>query len=399
MSNKTLSQQLLLPDLRFVKKEQIKNNIILFCEKVSDFEVCPHCAKKCSTIYDHVEVSIKDEPIRNRFITLRIRKRRFLCKDCKRVFREPVGGIFKGFRTTERFRRYLRLLASEYQNLKAVSNRARCSQWLVYTAFYQQIELELRKTNNPWPKTIGIDEHSFIRNVKGAGREFVTVFIDYTNKRMKDVVMGKSLQALKSSSIADIKERENVKNVVLDLSPTFRSFAQEFFPNAKLIADKFHVVKLMHPLIHELRGEVVKDYLLNQKRTNPVIRLLLRYRKKLRYYQRSAIDKFLELNDELKEVYWYQQRLYSIYRIKGYNQAKRALMKLVDDMGRSQIKEVLSYRQTLRKWFYEILNYFSTRLNNGRTEGYNRKAKLIQRCAYGFRSFKNYKLKLLYSCR
>jgi transposase len=152
MSNKTLSQQLLLPDLRFVKKEQIKNNIILFCEKVSDFEVCPHCAKKCSTIYDHVEVSIKDEPIRNRFITLRIRKRRFLCKDCKRVFREPVGGIFKGFRTTERFRRYLRLLASEYQNLKAVSNRARCSQWLVYTAFYQQIELELRKTNNPWPK-------------------------------------------------------------------------------------------------------------------------------------------------------------------------------------------------------------------------------------------------------
>jgi hypothetical protein len=82
---------------------------------------------------------------------------------------------------------------------------------LVYTAFYQQIELELRKTNNPWPKTIGIDEHSFILNVKGAGREFVTVFIDYTNKRMKDVVMGKSLQALKSSSIADIKERENVK--------------------------------------------------------------------------------------------------------------------------------------------------------------------------------------------
>ncbi|MCB9090953.1 MAG: transposase [Halobacteriovoraceae bacterium] len=32
-------------------------------------------------------------------------------------------------------------------------------------------------------------------------------------------------------------------------------------------------------------------------------------------------------------------------------------------------------------------------------EGYNRKAKLVQRNAYGFRSFKNYRLKLLYSCR
>ena len=47
----------------------------------------------------------------------------------------------------------------------------------------------------------------------------------------------------------------------------------------------------------------------------------------------------------------------------------------------------------------EILNYFSTRLTNGRTEGYNRKAKLIQRCAYGFRNFENYRLKLLYMCR
>jgi transposase len=52
---------------------------------------------------------------------------------------------------------------------------------------------------------------------------------------------------------------ENVKNVILDLSPTFRSFAEDFFPNARLIADKFHVVKLMHPLIHELRRKVIED--------------------------------------------------------------------------------------------------------------------------------------------
>jgi transposase len=166
-----------------------------------------------------------------------------------------------------------------------------------------------------------------------------------------------------------------------------------------MIADKFHVVKLMHPVIHEYRKKVINENELSKKRNNPVIRLLVTYRKKLRVMQRWALDQFLDLNPELKEVYWYQQRLYSMYKIKGYNHARGALQSLLDDMGRSKIRAVQSYRQTFKKWYWEILNYFSTGLNNGRTEGYNRKAKLVQRCAYGFRSFKNYRLKLLYSCR
>ena len=260
MSEKTVTQQLLLPDLRFVKEvnETKTRSKILYCEKVSKFEVCPHCASKCKTVYDHVEVTIKDQPLRNKNVIFKIRKRRFLCRPCNRVFREPVGGIFKGFKTTQRFRSHLRWCASNFSDLKRVQRHCRCSSWLVYKAFYEQIELELRKVKNPWPKTVGIDEHSFVRNVKGGGRDFVTVFIDYTNKRMKDIVLGKAIGDLVHSSIAEIPGRENVKNVIVDLSPTFRTFAMDFFPNAKLIADKFHVVKLMHPLIHELRRKVIE---------------------------------------------------------------------------------------------------------------------------------------------
>jgi transposase len=285
-------------------------------------------------------------------------------------------------------------------NLKEVQKHCQCSAWLVYKAYYQQVELELRKSkNNPWPKTIGIDEHSFLRNAKKSRVDFVTVFVDYTNKRMKDVVLGKSIGDLLNSSIKNIPGKENVKNVIVDLSPTFRSFAKDYFPNARLIADRFHVVKLMHPLIHELRKRAIEQNGIEKKRGNPIVKLLLRYRKKLAYYQRSVIDKFLELSPELKELYWYQQRLYRFYRIKGYNKARSVYIRLMDDMARSKIKRIVSYRNTLRSWHQEILNYFKTGLTNGRTEGYNRKAKLIQRCAYGFRSFKNYRLKLLYSCR
>lgn len=400
MPESNLAQRLLLPDLRLVKEERIKKLKIFYCEKVSDFEVCPKCATKCSSVYDHVNVTIRDAPIRDQRVILKIRKRRFRCKNCKSVFREPVNGIFKRFRTTQRFRKHIQWCASHFMNLKDVSLRLKCSQWLVYKAFYQQLELELRKSKNEWPKTIGIDEHSFLRNQRGSKVEFVTVFVDYTNKRMKEVVLGKSIGDLLNSSIKDIKGRDRVKNVITDLSPTFRSFAYDFFPNCQIIADRFHVVKLMHPLIHQLRKKVIEEHNIDRRRKNPIVRLLLTYRRKLRHHQRTALDRFLELDEELKQLYWFQQRLYAVYKIKGYNRARDALHRLLDDMAFAIHPKVHSYRRTLRSWFREILNYFSTsKLNNGRTEGYNRKAKLVQRCAYGFRSFTNYRLKLLYSCR
>ena len=55
-------------------------------------------------------------------------------------------------------------------------------------------------------------------------------------------------------SLSYIPGRERVKNVVLDLSKTYKSFAKNFFPNAKLIADKFHVVRLLNPAINKYRS-------------------------------------------------------------------------------------------------------------------------------------------------
>jgi len=402
MSESIITQNLLLPDLRFVKRVTRRKVSYFHCIKVSEFEVCPHCATKTSSVYDHRIVKPRDEPVRNYKAVLVIKKRRFKCAniDCGKVFTEPVGGISKGFRSTQRFRSFIRELASKYMSLKEVRKKVNCSSSTIYKAFYEQIELELRKSQNPWPSTIGIDEHSFNRNSKEKKREFVTVFVDYNNKRLKEVALGKSIGDLLDSNIKTIPGRENVKNVIVDLSPTFRSFATEYFPNAKLIADRFHVVKLMHPLLNSLRRETVEMYQLNKNRGNPVNKLIYKYHRKLRYHQKKVINRFLELNEDLKELYWFQQRLYAIYNIRGIKHARRRLYKLLDDMAYSKNKKILSYRNTLRKWAQEILNYFKrNRLNNGRTEGYNCKAKLIQRCAYGFRSFTNYRLKLLYHCR
>ncbi|MGE3684330.1 MAG: transposase [Bdellovibrionales bacterium] len=73
----------------------------------------------------------------------------------------------------------------------------------------------------------------------------------------------------------------------------------------------------------------------------------------------------------------------------------RAFTRLTDQMGLSKLKEIKKLKKTLMKWRKEILNYFSTGLRNGKTEGYNRLAKLYQYRAFAFRNFFNYRLRLL----
>ena len=42
-----------------------------------------------------------------------------------------------------------------------------------------------------------------------------------------------------------LEGKGKVKAVVIDLSDTYRKVASRHFPNAKIIADRFHVVRLM----------------------------------------------------------------------------------------------------------------------------------------------------------
>jgi transposase len=76
--------------------------------------------------------------------------------------------------------------------------------------------------------------------------------------------------------------------------------------------------------------------------------------------------------------------------------AKRVLIKLTDQMALSNIPEIKTLRKTIHQWRNEILQFFENKLTNGRTEGFNRVAKLIQRNAYGFRNFENYRRRLIY---
>ncbi len=385
-------QFLLLPEIKVLRwTRDRRGSQHVWCEKESDFEVCPKCAQISRTLYDHRWVRLRDQPIWGVSITFYVHKRRFFCKGCKKPFTEPLQGVRKGKRTTERYRRGLLWACETFADLTKVRTAMRCSTWLIYQTLKEHLQLNLkRKINYPWPKTIGIDEHFFSR-AKGY-KEFATIIVDYDNKRVREIVLGKSGPEL-TRALLPIEGRENVKNVVLDLCDPYKKFAKEFFPNAKLTADKFHVLRLLNPAINRRRKEITGD-----KRSHPIRKLLLRSGKRLEYFERKALYQWLESYPELREAYHFKEAMYGLYRIHGYNRAARALIKLTDRMARSTLPEIKTLRRTLMKWRQEILNYFENRITNARTEGFNNVAKLVQKRAYGVKSFEMYRLRFLNTC-
>ena len=386
---KSTSKFILLPELKIIshwQRDKFRTNYK--CAKESDFEVCPKCAVKSYSVHDRRWVTVQDAPIRGSGIYLKILKRRFRCPSCKKVFTEPVSGIQKGFKTTHRYRRGLKWACENFIDLKRVQRAYGCSAGLVYKVYYEQLELKLReRKNNPWPSTIGIDEHSFKRGFRQTN--FATILVDYPNKKIFEIANGKTADGL-AAELADVPGRENVKNVVLDMSDPFKKFAKNHFPNAKLIADHFHVVRLLNPAINKARTEITGD-----QRSNPVRKLLLFNGKRLEYFERRALYQWLDLHPKIHEIYHFKEALHGLYRCRGYNRAKRALVALLDRMALSELPEIKKLRKTLMKWKNEILNYFKTGITNGRTEGFNNLAKLLQKRAFGFKSFKNYRLRLL----
>jgi transposase len=394
MPYKTLTRFLFLPELEITAIFSTGRWSGYYrAHKTSKFEVCPKCASPSSSIYDHRTVTIRDEPIRRKAVFLLIKKRRFFCKTCKKPFTEPISGITKQHRTTHRFKRGLQWACEHFTDLNKVREAYKCAKSTLYKAHYEILRQKQKTRSYPLPKQLGIDEHS-IRKPKYKSTEYSTIVVDHKNRRVYELFEGRNKEAI-DDAFKNMKGKENVQVVTMDMSSTYRSAMRRHLPNATIVADRFHVQRMMNRLVNKKRKELTGD-----KRTHPIRTILLRDNSKLDWEIRRRLLRWL--NEEqcrsLKEAYEFKEAISRLYRMKGYDRAKTVWCKLMDRMGKTKDHEVKGVRATLLNWGREILAYFRFRLTNGRVEGFNRKAKLLQRRAYGYSNFQNYRLRLLNEC-
>lgn len=394
MSEHQFIRTFLLPHLRWDGPHRNHGSrLVVRCRSLAAPQPCPRCGVFSVTGYDAREVRVRDEPFRTRPVELIVKKRRLLCKPCGKVFTETIPGIRKRARYTERFCRAVLSACEKYSNLSDVQRDLKCSSGFVHSTLYRHLELQQRMRARPWPEAIGIDEHCFGKRRPLCPRRFVTMVVDHKAESLFEVVGGKTTKELEDA-LENVPGRENVKVVTLDMCDPFRNFSHAFFPNAVCVADKFHVLRLLDPAITKRRVQLAGN-----RRDMKTRRLLLASAQRLSIWDKLDLRQYLDKHPELRELHEAREALFTLYRTKGADRANTALEKLQERFRHSAIPELRTLAKTLRAWHREIIAHFVTGLTNARVEGFNNKAKLVKRRAYGYRSERNYRLRLLNTCR
>ena len=254
---------------------------------------------------------------------------------CRKPFTEPILGVLPRRRTTQRFRLAVMEACAKYTDLSRVKKEFKVSYDFIYSAHYERLKLDLReKQNAPWPSAIGLDEHSYGKNKELRRAQFVTTIVNHKKGKMFEAVIGKT-QAELELATGHIPGRENVLWATIDMCDPYRNFIQSFFPNAKIVADKFHVLRLLTPALLRKRKEIT-----GTRADLRAKKLLLMSGENLTYSERLALDRFLKKYPDMHELYGWKERLHFFYRILGYGCAYEAYKRLVDDMSVSFLPEI-----------------------------------------------------------
>lgn len=357
-------------------------------------KACIHCQGDDLRLKDTFYRMIRHESFGLRHVYLYLRTHKYLCRSCGKYFNDRFPGILPYRRTTQAFRK--EVFERHYDGIcqSVLSKRLLIGQASVERYYRDALELKLsRMQNNPCPRVLGIDERFFTRK-----QGYATTLCDLGKRRVYDVILGRSEKSLESS-LSALPERDKVKVVIMDLSETYRTISRRYFPNAKIVADRFHVIRLLNHHFLKVWQSIDPEGRKNKGLLSP----MRRHESKLDVLQKQKLFKYFEGFPALKIIWEFKQRLCQLLLIK--RQTKRECRKLlpfylryVRELKESAFEAFKTLGKTLESWSQEIVRMWRFTKSNGITEGFHNKMELISRRAYGFRNFENYRLRVRALC-
>lgn len=355
---------------------------------------CPHCSNKTNTIYETKTRKIRHCFWHDRRCNLIAKQRRFKCQHCKVRFWEILPGVLKYGRRTENFKKQIAKTALNGHDNKRVAKDLCIGEATVQRDINHHSFLEVqKKLSRLCPRVLGIDEHYFTKR-KG----FATTLCNLGKHEVFDVVLGRSDIAL-DSYFRRLKNKERCRVVVMDLSITYRSIIKKHFPNAMIVADRFHVIRLLI-----LRfNEVWKQLDPIGRQNLGLVSLFRRKAKNLRPEQAIKLRRYLNSKPGLAAIYDFRNEIHELLALKNLSknrmrQCVKQYLKITTMLRQSPFKQLNSLADTMTSWQEEILRMLRFSRSNGITEGFHNKMENISRTAYGFRNFQNYRLRVLVKC-
>jgi transposase len=334
--------------------------------------------------------SVRHVSLGERHSYLKLRAYKYQCQGCRKYFNTRFAGVLPYRRATESFRkevfdRHHEGAAQSRLSAMLGIGAATIERW--YQDFLKRFLSETMDV--PCPKVMGLDEHFFSRK-KG----YATTVADLVSRKVYDVYLGRSEASLKPF-LNRLKGKERVRVAVIDLSETYRSIIRKHFPNAVIVADRFHVVRLIIHHFMKAWAQLEPD----GRKNRGLVSLMRRHACNLKPEQVPKLAAYLAKHPVLKIVYEFKENLMQLMLIK-HRTAKQCraiipqFLEAIEKLVQSPIESLQILGASLGAWQDEIGRMWRFTRTNSTLEGLHNKMEVISRRAYGFRNFENYRLRV-----
>jgi transposase len=182
-----------------------------------------------------------------------------------------------------------------------------------------------------------------------------------------------------------------------DMWDAYHRAAHSHLPNARLVVDRFHVMKNLNEAITKTRRQIQRQA---DETTKSLLKgcrwLLVKNRENLKESEQQTLAAMLQASPELKSCYELKEAFRHWFNaLSDRDTAAQQLDSWLTQVRDTTFKTLHSFTKTIDNWRDAILNYFDGRFSNGFAEGINLKIKLINRRAFGYRNFDSFRLHLL----
>lgn len=340
-------------------------------------ECCPNCGHK--PLYRHGRRSYQyaDTSMHGKPVKVEIERQRYRCKACGRIETPAIASLDDKRIATKRLVRHIesKCFANTFTAIADETGLAINTVKSIAMDYMARLDEKfVRET----PRIMGVDEIRICGSYCAVitNLEMSTAF-DILPKRTKDVI---------APYFRDLKDKDNVEWVALDMWGPYKDVIREHLPNAKMVIDKYHVVEKASRVLDSLRIKIQSE-LEKHERINMKKHLrwaLLRRNENRTPEDEEKLAYIRERHPDLARVYYLAEDFHKIFELDDRTEAEAAFEAWVDAIMPEYADSFGKVARMVNEHYDSIFNYFDLNITNAFTEAKNGILKLANRMGRGY---------------
>lgn len=368
------------------------NRVITVVAEVLDgpMSLCPECGGPLHRHGRRTNI-FADTPMQMQPVRLEISRPRYRCITCAKISTPDLLFLDERRRATKR------LVDAVRQRCLGMTFHALAEQTGVAVNTIKNIAQDLivdleRTVRYETPVIMGIDELML------AG-DYRCVITNLATNNVFEMLEFRTQDYLKPF-FKKLPDKERVEWVCSDMWRPFKRSFSEYLPNAKLVIDKFHVVKMASEALDDERKKFQATLSKNDRvQVKKSIRwLTLKRPSNLTPSEKIALEVVRQVIPELGVAYDFKEMFFRIYDDPVKESAMRAFEAWENSLPDKELEKFHSLAKTVRNHYDDIFAYWDSpsQITNAYTECLNGLIKMSNRIGRGY-SYEIIRAKTLYA--